>query len=222
MASEIERKYLVTGNEWQNLPFKSKTTIVQGYVRKDCDIRMVFHRSGCVSMEFVGDAERINFDATYDPATNDFDKVADLPNYDRVHQVFKLDDQTVFRLRSRSNGADKRAYITIKRFTGNAERNQEFEIEIPQRRVDALKHAFLVNTVRKIRHEIEYAGRIWEVDVFKDHLKGLIMAEIEVATESEFAEIEKNLLPGLGQNVTQDRRYSNEMLGRNGIPAYSK
>lgn len=222
MASEIERKYLVIGNEWKALPVLRKLNILQGYVKKDCRIRLDFQAAGRVALEFALGFDRVSFNSSYDSAENDFDDVATLPNYDAQSGVFTLDDKTIFRLRARSGGGDnKQAFITIKRFTGNAQENQEFEIEIPPRRVDALRHQFLSNTVHKCRHEITHADRIWEVDVFKDHLKGLVMAEIEVADELEFQLVEQNLLPGLGKNVTDDRRYANEMLGKHGIPTPS-
>ena len=65
--------------------------------------------------------------------------------------------------------------------------------------------------VHKIRRHV---GR-WEIDEFTDNLTGLWLAEIELGNEHE-------LLPErpewLGQEVTEDVRYSNAHLAVHGLP----
>ena len=55
---------------------------------------------------------------------------------------------------------------------------------------------------------LEWAGKIWEVDVFAGENKGLVMAEIELESEDEPVE----LPPWVGEEVTGDPRYRNTSL----------
>jgi adenylate cyclase len=64
--------------------------------------------------------------------------------------------------------------------------------------------------IYKIRHH--YGP--WEIDEFTDKLAGLWMAEIELATED--AKFDK--WDWLGQEVTEDIRYSNAHLAEHGLP----
>lgn len=69
-------------------------------------------------------------------------------------------------------------------------------------------------TLSKIRYEIPYEGRIWEVDRFVGPLEGLWLAEVEL--ESEDAEV--RLPPWVTREVTDDPRYANSRLAAEGIP----
>ena len=62
--------------------------------------------------------------------------------------------------------------------------------------------------VEKHRYFIEDEGFVWEVDEFHGENEGLVVAELEL--ESEFMEIKKP--SWVGEEVTQDRRYSNANL----------
>jgi adenylate cyclase len=88
----------------------------------------------------------------------------------------------------------------------------EFEYEIPASdAVDMLRLCVLPPIVKK-RHELVHGGKLWQVDVFEGRLTGLVLAEIELAEETEaFAR------PGwLGREVTGDRRYRNSALVEGG------
>lgn len=62
--------------------------------------------------------------------------------------------------------------------------------------------------IRKTRHRIEYAGAIWDVDVFGGAHTGLILAEIEMAHEDQSV-----VLPlWIEREVTDDERYRNSRL----------
>jgi adenylate cyclase len=63
----------------------------------------------------------------------------------------------------------------------------------------------------KTRYKINYAGNVWEVDVFEGDNQGLIIAEIELKHENQ--EFEK---PDWVKNeVSDDRRYTNAYLSLN-------
>ncbi len=62
----------------------------------------------------------------------------------------------------------------------------------------------------KHRHHVEHAGQLWEVDVFGGVNSGLIVAEIELRSETE--PVHKP--DWLGPEVTHDKRFTNHALSR--------
>lgn len=62
--------------------------------------------------------------------------------------------------------------------------------------------------IEKTRYHVGYAGVMWEVDVFAGALSGLILAEIELAHESQGLV----LPPWIVREVTLDERYRNSRL----------
>lgn len=64
--------------------------------------------------------------------------------------------------------------------------------------------------ISKRRHEIEWQGKKWEIDVFEELNAGLIVAEIELASENEKFE----LPPWVSCEVTGDERYKNHRLAQ--------
>ncbi len=103
--------------------------------------------------------------------------------------------------------ANQQSFITIKGKTQGATRT-EFEYEIPRNEAEQLLTDFCEDVISKIRYNIEFAGKLWEVDVFFGDNAGLIIAEIELDTEDEMFE----LPPWVGKEVTGDERYYNSNL----------
>jgi CYTH domain-containing protein len=101
-----------------------------------------------------------------------------------------------------------KAFLTIKSFTVGAVR-LEFEYEIPfDDANEMLDKLCLTPLVEKVRHEVEFAGHVWEIDEFFGDNEGLLVAEIELQTEDEvFAKPD-----WLGAEVTDDPRYFNSNL----------
>lgn len=104
--------------------------------------------------------------------------------------------------------AGSRGSITIKGKTVGARRD-EFEYEIPaehaQQMLDTLCKRPLIE---KIRYRLPLGRHIWEIDVFEGENAGLVVAEIELATEDEAFE-----KPAwAGEEVTEDPRYFNSSL----------
>lgn len=109
--------------------------------------------------------------------------------------------------------ADGRATLTIKADLEEPAR-EEFEYEIPAADAQGLLQLCCHQAIDKVRHEVTYAGKLWEIDEFAGPLKGLIIAEIELDHVDEAFE-----RPAwLGQEVTFDRRYRNSALSAYGIP----
>jgi adenylate cyclase len=144
MAIEIERKFLVVGDEWRDAP---AVYFCQGYLSRS-------------------------------------------------------KERTV-----RIRVAGELGYLTIKGVTTGASR-AEFEYEIPL--ADAKQLLALCDgpLIEKYRRKIRYEGMLWEVDEFLGENQGLVVAEIELESESQsFAKPE-----WVGVEVTQDQRYYNSNL----------
>lgn len=103
--------------------------------------------------------------------------------------------------------AGEQAFLTIKGRTVGATR-AEFEYEIPVAEAQQLLQLCEGPLIDKIRHFCEFQGKTWEVDEFFGDNAGLVVAEIELASEDEvFAR------PAwLGAEVTGEARYYNANL----------
>ncbi len=103
---------------------------------------------------------------------------------------------------------DRLAWLTVKGVAEGLVR-PEFEYEIPVE--DARQLMALTRTsLSKIRHEIDFAGKTWEVDEFQGAHAGLVIAELELDTEAESFE-----RPAwLGREVSEDPAYFNSTLAR--------
>jgi len=97
---------------------------------------------------------------------------------------------------------DSKGYLTIKGRSVGATR-QEFEYEIPLDDAEQLLSGFPVSEVRKVRYDIFFKGRKWEVDEFLDDNEGLIIAELELKSETEVFERPE----WIGLEVTKEEKY---------------
>lgn len=103
--------------------------------------------------------------------------------------------------------AGDKAFITIKGATEGFTR-KEYEYEIPLKDGQELLEGFKLAGTAKTRYRIPLGGKVWEVDVFGGANAGLIVAEIELKSESD--EFEKPDF--LTEEVTFDPRYYNSNL----------
>ncbi|MEJ6004527.1 CYTH domain-containing protein [Paucibacter sp. AS339] len=144
MGIEIERKFLVQGQDWKQ---GSGQYLNQGYLSRD--------PARTVRVRIAGDA----------------------------------------------------AWLTIKGASVGATR-AEFEYAIPVSDAQALLQLADGPCVEKIRRIVPHGGMNWEVDEFLGANAGLVVAEIELSSESQAFEAP----PWLGQEVTDDTRYFNSQL----------
>ena len=100
-----------------------------------------------------------------------------------------------------------RAWLTVKGANVGATR-AEFEYPIPLADAEQLLALCDGPLVRKRRRVIEHAGARWEIDEFEGDNAGLVVAEIELASEDAAFEAP----PWLGEEVTHDARYFNSNL----------
>lgn len=126
------------------------------------------------------------------------------PDAQRLSQGYlSRDKQRTVRVRI----AGTQALLTIKGETRGATR-VEFEYEIPLADAEQLLAMCEGPLVEKLRHRVVHAGHTWEVDEFLGDNGGLVVAEIELA--SERASFDKP--DWVGREVTDDPRYYNSNL----------
>lgn len=102
------------------------------------------------------------------------------------------------------------AWLTIKGPTSGASR-LEFEYPLPLDDAEQMLGELCGSEViDKTRYKISHAGHIWEVDLFHGDNRGLVLAEVELDSESEAVE----LPPWVTREVTGDPRYYNVNLLR--------
>lgn len=116
-----------------------------------------------------------------------------------------LNSETNRTIRVRIGG--DRAFLTIKGPTIGASRD-EFEYEIPVDDATKIMEMAEKPLIKKYRRVIPFEGMDWEVDEFLDENSGLVIAEVELQSESQPIV----LPPWVGEEVTYDRRYFNSYL----------
>ncbi|WP_442787363.1 CYTH domain-containing protein [Flavobacterium suncheonense] len=147
---EIERKFLVTSEEFKTLAF-TQNRVVQGYLNSH-------------------------------------------------------PERTV-RVRIKGN----KGFLTVKGKGNEAGTTRlEWEKEIPLTDVELLLPLCEKGVIDKIRYEVNVGKHVYEVDVFLGDNEGLIIAEIELSSETEPFEKPK----WLGEEVTGDVRYYNAYLSQ--------
>ena len=106
--------------------------------------------------------------------------------------------------------AGDKGFLTIKGLTVRTAR-AEYEYEIPAADARAMLDDLAEKPlIEKLRYKISYAGLIWEIDEFLGDNAGLIVAEVELGSETQT--ISKP--DWLGAEVTDDARYFNSNLIR--------
>ena len=105
-----------------------------------------------------------------------------------------------------------KGYITIKGI-GNASGASRFEWEkeVPVNEIEELLKISEPGVIDKTRYLVKAGPHTFEVDEFHGDNQGLVLAEIELGSETEAFE-----KPAwLGEEVTGDTRYYNSMLMKN-------
>lgn len=153
MATEIERKFLVSSEGWRALATK-RTAIRQGYLSSNA--------------------------------------------------------KATVRVRSKD---DKQAFLTLKGGARGISR-AEYEYEIPIADARELLAMAEPHVLEKHRHLVAFGGLTWEVDEFGGRHEGLVIAEVELASEDQRVDLPE----WIGREVTDDDRYYNASLARADAP----
>ena len=105
-----------------------------------------------------------------------------------------------------------KGFLTIKGASNETGLSRfEWEKEIPVNEATALLKLCEKGIIDKTRFEVKIGNHIFEVDEFYGENKGLIIAEVELKSETET--FEKPVW--LGKEVTNDIRYYNSYLSKN-------
>ena len=105
-----------------------------------------------------------------------------------------------------------KGFLTIKGASNESGLSRfEWEKEIPVDDATALLKLCEKGVIDKIRFEVKKGNHIFEVDEFYGENEGLIVAEIELKSETETLESPS----WLGKEVTKDNRYYNSFLSKN-------
>lgn len=111
-----------------------------------------------------------------------------------------------------------RGYFTVKGRHAGLTR-AEFEYEIP-----ADDAAFILDQIcqpgliEKTRYRVACGGLTWEVDEFAGLNAGLIVAEVELESETQLVD----LPPWVGKEVSTDFRYTNAYLSQHPYTTWSE
>lgn len=102
----------------------------------------------------------------------------------------------------------ERGFLTIKGANHGATRD-EWEYEIPKDEAVALmENCCFGNVIDKTRFLVDFSGYTWEIDEFNSPCRGLVVAEVELQSETDLP----TLPPFIGKEVTGDPRYYNSNL----------
>lgn len=105
-----------------------------------------------------------------------------------------------------------KGFLTIKGASNESGISRfEWEKEIPVEEAAALLKLCEKGVIDKTRFEVKIGNHIFEVDEFYGENEGLIIAEVELKSETEV--FEKPIW--LGKEVTNDIRYYNSYLSKN-------
>ncbi|WP_346341641.1 CYTH domain-containing protein [[Phormidium] sp. ETS-05] len=101
-------------------------------------------------------------------------------------------------------------YLTVKGRTTGISR-LEFEYPIPIADAWEMLDNFCAKPlIEKTRYQIKYGDIIWEVDEFHGDNQGLIIAEVELATENQIITIPE----WIGAEVSHEPKYFNANLAK--------
>ena len=101
-----------------------------------------------------------------------------------------------------------RAHLTIKGATAGISRS-EYEYEIPQQDArEMIDNLVTGSVIDKTRYKVRCGDHLWDLDLFHGDNQGLIMAEVELASESESFQMPD----WAGEEVSDDPRYYNANL----------
>lgn len=104
---------------------------------------------------------------------------------------------------------DANGVLTIKSANSGLSR-AEFEYALPAAEARELFQLRQGSIVEKVRFTVPFADRLWEVDVYSGENEGLVLAEIELRSETDAIERPT----WLGREVTGDARYYAARLAR--------
>ena len=117
-----------------------------------------------------------------------------------------FDDSQVLRIRKIEND-----YLLTYKYKKSNINRLEFEYPIPNDDGDKLISLSKYFIIEKERYYYQADRHLWEIDVFHDKNKGLIIAEVELNNENEDIKIPS----WVGKEISNDNKYLNFNLSIN-------
>ena len=131
------------------------------------------------------------------------------PNQGKIYRQGYIRTQNGNTVRVRVAG--DQGYLTIKGKTQGSTRS-EFEYVIPLADAEEMLNTLCDRPlIEKIRYQVEINGLCWEVDQFLGENEGLLLAEVELETETQTISFPQ----WIDKEVTEDMRYYNVNLAEN-------
>jgi adenylate cyclase len=154
------------------------------------------------ALEFLSPKESVEIERRF---LIEAESIPNLRNfkYTEIHQAYVPCNGIVVRIRT----ADENAYLTMKGPKKGAS-SDEFEYEIPFKDAQKLIRKYCNLKLSKRRYVIPHGDLKIELDLFKDNLRGLVIAEIEIPDENYPLEIPE----WFGREITHDHEYTNIKL----------
>ncbi|MBX9931367.1 MAG: CYTH domain-containing protein [Methylobacterium sp.] len=104
---------------------------------------------------------------------------------------------------------DDGAWLTVKGARAESIARPEFEYEIPRDDAEAMLRTVCTGClIEKDRFCVPHAGLVWEVDVFRGSLDGIVLAEVELEQEDQAFDKPD----WVGEEVTADLRFRQSTL----------
>ena len=123
-----------------------------------------------------------------------------------IEQYYFMDDDGVT-CRVRRKGTE---FLMTMKVKESEVTSKEYEFSIPEGVfIEFAKRSF--GEIKKVRHYVLYASKLWEIDVFGGKNSGLVLAEIELKSENESFEIPSFI----EMEVTENEEYKNVNLSKN-------
>ncbi len=146
--------------------------------------------------------------------SEDFKSVAFAKNEISQGYLNSTPERTV-RVRVKGN----KGYLTVKGKGNESGISRfEWEKEVDLSEAKSLLELCEIGVISKTRYDIKVGNHVYEVDEFYGENEGLIIAEIELQSETE--SFEKPIW--LGAEVTNDERYYNAFLSKNPFKNWKK
>jgi adenylate cyclase len=202
MPQEIERKFLLKSDDWRSLA--TPKLYRQGYIYTDATKQVTIHRQHDqyqLQIQTPQLQTKLDFPSIFGP------ELMDLSHRIRPDQG-ELRSTDGLTLRPRIAG-DTGLFTLKTRSTGIARAEYEFEIPLAQAS-QLLDQVCDRPLIEKYRSKIAIGDLTWEIDEFLGENAGLILAEVELTSESQTVAIPD----WIGQEVSGIARYFNSYLAQ--------
>jgi adenylate cyclase len=195
VGQEIERKFLTRSDSWKSLA--EGTYYRQGYIYQDATT-FVWLRDAAIVIQ--------QEDIELAFAVPEGDAIAMAQDF-QPDASGRIDPATCT---PRIRVAGEVGFLTLKTKTVGISRS-EYEYEIPKIQALALLDLVCAQPqIEKYRYKIAIGELVWEVDEFLGGNAGLVVAEVELASEGQSIE----LPDWVGAEVSDDVRYFNSYLAK--------